>query len=138
MDDWVGRIVDDLKASGRYDDTLIVLTADHGDGFWEHGFISHSNLPFEELVHVPLIVKMPGSAGAGRRVEDLVGMIDIAPTLIEFVGSSVPPDMEGESFLSVLTDDNAALEPRLRYLEVGGIVGVRTPSAGSSSSVATA
>ena len=126
VDDWIGRIIADLKARGRYDDTMIVLTADHGEGFWEHGFISHSNVPFDELVHIPLLVKMPGSDGAGRRVDDMVGLIDLAPTLIEFAGGTPPASMDGESFLPLLTDADASLEERWRFLEYREIVGVRT------------
>ena len=126
VDEWIGRILDDLKAAGRYDDTLIVVTSDHGEGFWEHGFISHSNAPYEELTHSPLLVKLPGSEHGGRRVEQMVGGIDLAPTLIELAGATPPADMEGESFLALLRDPDAELPPRQRYIEFNSMVGVRT------------
>jgi arylsulfatase A-like enzyme len=126
LDDWVGRIIDELKASGRYDDTLIVVTADHGEGFWEHGFISHSTVPYEELVHVPLILKMPRSVGAGRRVERMVGVIDLMPTLLELVGAPVPDGVEGRSFLPLLAGDEEALDPSWLTLEFRAMLGVRT------------
>ena len=126
VDEWVGRIVDDLKATGRYDDTLIIVTSDHGEAFWEHGFIAHSNWPFEELNRVPLIVKMPHSKGAGRRVERMVGHIDLAPTLVEFVGAEPPPGLDGESFLPLLLDPATEIEPRTRFIEYRNIIGVRT------------
>jgi arylsulfatase A-like enzyme len=126
VDHWIGRIVEHLKASGRYDDTLIVITGDHGEGFWEHGFISHSTTPFEELVHVPLIVKLPRSAGAGARVVRMVGVVDLMPTLLELVGGPVPEGLDGQSFLPLLLDPEREVDPRWLYMEVWGIVGVRT------------
>ncbi len=59
IDEQIGRLLGDLRESGLYDDSLIILTADHGDAFMEHGFISHSSKPYEELARVPLIVKFP-------------------------------------------------------------------------------
>ena len=125
-DSWIGRILDRLRETGRYDNTLIVLTSDHGEAFWEHGFISHSNRPYEELCHVPLIIKLPKSAQAGRRIPDTIGMIDLAPTLLDYVGATPPAAMTGESFLSLLTDASASIEPRTRYVEVHYVVALRT------------
>ncbi len=126
VDDQVGRILAHLKATGRYDDTLIVVTSDHGEGFLEHGFISHSNDPFEELVHVPLIVKMPRSSGRGRRVKQMVAHVDLAPTLLDFAGVAPIERVDGQSFLPLLLDPaNARIEPRWRYIEYLDIVGVR-------------
>ena len=126
VDHYVGQVVEDLKATGRYDNTLIVVLSDHGEGFWEHAFISHSTVPFEELNHVPLIVKMPKSSGAGRRVERMVGHIDLWPTLAEFAGVPEREGLDGESFLPLLLDPEADLEPRMRFIEYMGMVGVRT------------
>lgn len=126
VDHSVGRIVDDLKATGRYDNTLIMVLSDHGEAFWEHGFLGHSTIPHDELTHVPMIIKLPNSAGAGRRVGDLLGHIDIWPTLIEFVGAEPHPGLDGESFLSLLQDSEVELEPRTRFTEIHGMVGVRT------------
>jgi arylsulfatase A-like enzyme len=126
LDSWIGRIIDELKASGRYDDTLIVVTSDHGEGFWEHGFISHSTTPYEELVHVPLIMKMPQSAGAGRRIERMVGTIDLMPTLLDFVGAWIPDNLEGRSFLPLLEGTEEALDPGWLTLEFRSTIAVRT------------
>ena len=126
VDEWIGRILAELRRTGRYDDALIVLTSDHGDAFWEHGFISHSNTPFEELVRVPLIVKMPAPRGAGRRVEDVVGMVDLAPTMIELAGGTPPGSMDGESFAPLLSDPDATLDPRRRVIEYRLTVALRT------------
>ena len=126
VDEWIGRILDELKAKGRYDESLIVLLGDHGDAFWEHGFIGHSNTPFDELVNVPLIVKLPGSAQAGRRVSQMVGLVDVAPTLLEYVGAVPPDGMDGKSFLSLLLDEEPAFPARTIFSEHFHCIGVRT------------
>jgi arylsulfatase A-like enzyme len=126
VDHYIGRILDELREDERYDDTLIILTSDHGEGFWEHGFISHSKTPFDELCRVPLIVKLPDSAQAGRRVKEMVGLVDLGPTLLEYVGAAPPQGIDGKSFLSLLLDPDADFEPRTRLIEVHKQVGIRT------------
>ncbi|MBZ0113753.1 MAG: sulfatase-like hydrolase/transferase [Thermoanaerobaculia bacterium] len=86
VDDEIGALLEDLRKRGRYDDTLIVLTADHGDAFGEHGVISHSTGPYDELVRVPWIVKLPGNRMAGHVVSDQVSLVDVFPTLLDAVG----------------------------------------------------
>jgi arylsulfatase A-like enzyme len=86
VDDQIGRLLAELRAAGLYDRTLIVLTSDHGEGFMEHGFISHSAAPYDELLRVPLLVKFPGGRFAGARVGEQVRLVDLFPTLLEAVG----------------------------------------------------
>jgi len=126
VDEWVGRILDELEAEGRYDQSLIVLLGDHGDAFWEHGFIEHSHLHYEELVNVPLIIKLAGSAGAGRRVDAMVGLVDVAPTLLELVGAEAPEGTDGESFSSLLLDPESPAPMRTIFSEYKTIISVRT------------
>jgi arylsulfatase A-like enzyme len=126
VDAQVGRILDDLRASGRWDDTLVVITSDHGEAFGEHGFIAHSKPPYDELVRVPLLVKLPGSRAGGRRVSDMVGLVDVAPTLVELLGGEPRRDVDGRSFAAALEADGDALEPRTHFMEHHAFVGVRT------------
>lgn len=95
VDTHIGRVIDDLKSAGLYDDTLIVITSDHGDGFLEHGFISHSTTPYDEVSRVPLIVKLPGQGAAGRVVDEQVRLIDILPTVLEALGARSPKNIAG-------------------------------------------
>lgn len=95
LDDQLGRLLDDLRAAGLYEDSLIVLTSDHGDAFNEHGFISHSAAPYEELVRVPLVVKLPGGRHAGRVIDEPVRLIDLLPTLLAEAGARVPAAAAG-------------------------------------------
>lgn len=88
----VGRLLDEMKALGVYDDALIVFVSDHGEAFDDRHdqFIGHGEKVFEELLHVPLIVKYPGGRGAGTRVTDRVSTLDVAPTILGTAGLSFP------------------------------------------------
>lgn len=89
-DHCIGELVAYLKEHRLYDDSLIVITADHGDAFFEHGTYAHDHAPYEELVHVPLIMKLPYSRHSGRRVRALVELVDVFPTLVSVTGRSLP------------------------------------------------
>lgn len=93
-----GQLMADLKKRGLYDNTLVVLVSDHGEQFFEHSMCDHMNSLYQELLHVPLIVKFPQQLGAGSRAKGLWQHIDIAPTILEQAGLSVPSQMEGVSY----------------------------------------
>jgi arylsulfatase A-like enzyme len=83
----VGRILWMLEATGRYDDALIVLTADHGESFTERElWFDHGTTAHEEQLHVPLVIKYPDGWGAGRAEDALVGLQDVAPTVLDALG----------------------------------------------------
>lgn len=103
VDSQIGRILADLKASRLYDQSMIVLIGDHGDAFMEHDFIFHSNTPYEELIRVPLIVKLPDSAHAGSRVKEPVALIDLSRTLLEFAGAPGGEALDGRNLLPLAT-----------------------------------
>jgi arylsulfatase A-like enzyme len=100
LDEHLGRLFDWLKANGLYDDALIVLTADHGEEFQEHGGWWHGTTLYEEQIRVPLIVKYPGNAQAGTVVTDLARSLDIAPTILDVTGLAIPGTMMGRSLWS--------------------------------------
>jgi choline-sulfatase len=105
----IGRLVDGLKELGRWDKTTLVLTSDHGEEFWEHGGFEHGHTLYNELVHIPLIVRTPSSgAGPTHVVDRLVRTIDIMPTLFELSGIDYAPSFEGKS----LTGDLQGETPR--------------------------
>lgn len=78
-----GRVIAQLKATGRYERTIIIVTADHGEAFGEHGLRFHPRELYEELLHVPLVVRIPGIEP--RKVDTIVELVDIAPTLHELL-----------------------------------------------------
>jgi arylsulfatase A-like enzyme len=96
MDDAFGALIDHLRTTGLYDRTMIVFTSDHGEEFNEHGFVGwHSHSLYDELLKVPLIIKFPGSGDGGTSVPSQVRSIDIAPTIVKFLGLPVPADFQG-------------------------------------------
>jgi len=85
-----------LRETGLYDETVIVLVSDHGEEFGEHGSQGwHSHTLYDELLHVPALVKLPSSRHAGRVVAGQVRAIDLAPTLLAVLGLDSPPEFAG-------------------------------------------
>lgn len=95
FDQHLAQLSTRLKTLGLYDDSVIALTADHGEAFYEHGGWWHGTTLYEEEVLVPLILKRPRQAGAGTVVAEPVQTIDIAPTLLAATGIAPPPGFEG-------------------------------------------
>lgn len=102
VDGWVGGIWAEIEARGLADRTLLVITADHGDEFGEHGDYGHGHTTYQELLRVPLIVAGPQVAEPGRVVETPVPLLDLLPTLLEVAGAPLPDPIRGQSLLPVL------------------------------------
>ncbi len=112
-DDIVGRLVRYLKSHQLYDQATIVLLSDHGEGLGDHGEQEHGLFVYEEAIHVPLIIKQEGNAGAGRRVADLVQHIDLVPTLLGLVKAPAPGNLRGRSLKPVLDGTGRLPEPSI-------------------------
>jgi arylsulfatase A-like enzyme len=97
VDDQVAKLVEALSALRLRDDTIIVVTSDHGDEFLEHGGLGHGTTVYGELVRVPLVLVYPPAFAGGRRVTHLTRQIDLAPTLLETAGIDSPPRFRGHS-----------------------------------------
>ena len=89
-DQQFGRFIDGLRKRGVYDDALIFFVADHGEEFQDHGGWLHGRSVFDELIHVPIIVKFSGGQGAGKRVSQMVALSDVLPTILEALRMPVP------------------------------------------------
>lgn len=98
----VGKYLDHLRANDRYDNSLIVFLSDHGEEFWEHGGTSHGLTLYDEQLKVPFIVKLPGNKRAGTRYEHIVETVDVAPSILEYVGIESPARFQGASFVSAV------------------------------------
>jgi choline-sulfatase len=96
----IGRLLDDLRARGLYDKTVIVVTGDHGEGFGEHGVELHGYHLYAPQTKVPLIIRVPGLAP--RRAATPAGHVDILPTLVDLAGGAATTDMMGRSLVDVL------------------------------------
>lgn len=97
VDDQIARVVQALDELGIADDTVIALTADHGEEFLEHGGLGHGTSVYGELVRVPLVLVHPRSFDAGRRIERLTHHLDLAPTLLDLAGIERPEPFRGRS-----------------------------------------
>lgn len=95
MDRQVGELLNRLEAEGRFEDSVIIFTTDHGDGLPRH-----KRTIFDSGTHVPLIVRFPDGHGAGERREELVSFVDLAPTILALGGIDVPKWMQGRDLFS--------------------------------------
>ena len=86
----VGRLLDELRRRGLYDKALVMLLSDHGEGLRDHGEEYHGILLYREVLHVPLVIKLPGGARAGERVAAPVPLEDVTPTLLEAASAPAP------------------------------------------------
>ena len=87
IDAEIGRLLETLRERGVLDDTLVVLTADHGEQFGEHGLTGHGNSLYMPNLHVPLLIAMPGRVPSGKRVADFVSLRDVAATTLDLAGA---------------------------------------------------
>ncbi len=112
----IGELIDAWQAAGLLDDALVVVTADHGEEFYEHGRPYHGTHLWEESIRVPLWVTGFGkSAFPGRRVDTPTSVVDILPTLLEALGLEAPPyDLPGRSLL-----DSFSTEPSFAHTASG-------------------
>ncbi len=104
LDEEVGRFRSLLERLGILDSTLVVIVSDHGEEFSEHGFLGHGETLHTQALHVPMIMRLPGSVAAGMRVGSRVGLIDLAPTLAELSGiDSRMKERPARSLLPLMT-----------------------------------
>lgn len=99
VDEQLGRVLDYLEAADELDDTIVVVTADHGEMFFDKGLVTHGKTLYEVEARVPLVVHWPGHVPAQRR-RDPVSNLDVLPTIAELVGFPAHPSWQGRSILS--------------------------------------
>jgi arylsulfatase len=107
FDEMFRHFIDGLHASGVLDRSLLMVTADHGEEFLEHGHVKHCRGVWNTLTHVPLLLRLPNGANAGR-VTDPVQLVDLLPTVLEIAGA--PADgvaMEGASLRPLIAGDGS-------------------------------
>ncbi|MCH8148631.1 MAG: sulfatase-like hydrolase/transferase [Planctomycetes bacterium] len=100
-DYYVGRIIDDLARSGLLEQTVVVITSDHGTEFFEHGFKAHRMTLFDEVIRIPLLIRYPPLIPKGVRIRAQTRIIDLAPTLLELAGLPPATEFMGHSLVSV-------------------------------------
>jgi len=112
MDGELGTFLTWMRQEGHYDDTAVVLTADHGVEFFDHGAWGNGTTLYDELLHVPLILKLPGGERAGERSRGQVRLLDVAPTVAALGGHPGEPRWQGRSLL-----DPEDRRPRVLFAE---------------------
>jgi choline-sulfatase len=104
-DEELGKFLEKLGELGLADDTLLVVTSDHGEEFQEHGSWGHGHSVYQELLGVPLVFRWPGVIPASQRIGPVVSTIDIGPTVLEATGVPIPEEFEGRSLLGFMRGD---------------------------------
>jgi arylsulfatase A-like enzyme len=99
-DERLAKVISMFKAAGVYENSLIIVTSDHGEAFGEHGQWYHGN-PYHEVLHVPLVIKFPGGRYKGKRVRETVHGVDLAPTVLEVLGLPPAAQSDGLSLLGL-------------------------------------
>ena len=93
----LGDFIAKLREKGLWNQTILIVSADHGEAFGEHDQINHGGYVYEDEVHVPLVIRVPGIPG--HRVDEPVSLIDLGPTVLDIFGVDVPGDFQGQSLL---------------------------------------
>ena len=95
VDACIGKVMDKLRALGLYDNTLVVVVGDHGEGLGDHGETEHGFFIYQNTLHVPLIVRLPNGGLRGGRIDENVSLIDVMPTVLGLLGRPIPEQVEG-------------------------------------------
>jgi len=118
----VGKLLEVLEAHSLFDGAMIIVAADHGEAFGEHGERGHGIFLYDETIHVPLLIKLP-KGQAGTQVKSMAGLVDIAPTALGVAHIPVPAEMQGTSLLTAMRRtpnadrESQVLEGRSSYAE---------------------
>ena len=126
IDDYIGKLLDTLKAHNLYDDTVILFTSDHGEYLGDHNIYYKTYFPCDSDCRVPFILKAPGIQ-AGAPKEALVGNVDIMPTLLDAAGLDIPVTCQGVSVMPVARGEMTDLRDCIiTYSETGPAYRLRT------------
>ena len=113
-DEIVGKLLLRLQELGVYDESIVILMSDHGEGLGEHGYQEHGPLLYREALQVPLMLKLPGGERGGSSVETPAQLPDVYTTVVSLLGRETPPGVAGESLLELA---EPGTEPRRIYSE---------------------
>jgi arylsulfatase A-like enzyme len=124
-----------LQTTGLGKETAVIVTADHGEEFWDHERFEHGHSFYDELLRIPLILRLPGGALAGEVVKEQVTQVDLAPTIVNLLGVEVPagqfdgqPLLDETLGLRPLDSPTVAVEGGLLYVARGGASALRLPA----------
>ena len=115
-DDFVGKLIEKIDALGFSNDTLVVITSDHGEEFWDHGHTLHGPTLYDEVLRVPFILRWPGHVKPGTVLNGQLSTLNIMPSLLEAAGARIPVQAQSPSVLQALLG-TSALETQLAVAE---------------------
>ena len=106
VDRWIGMFLQKIEDLGLYENTAVIFTTDHGTYLGEHGYIGKKPRLYEEVTHIPLIIRLPNSEGCvNKRCQALVQPPDLMPTILELAGIQLPETVQGKSLLPLMREE---------------------------------
>jgi arylsulfatase A-like enzyme len=124
-DSVLGELVEGLRQAGELEHTLLVVTADHGESMREHGYAFHVACPYDEALHIPLLIRFPGARRAAGRLRALTQTIDLVPTLLTLYDVPYPrTEVQGASLVPLLTGRERAAHDHVISRVSGGWWGI--------------
>jgi arylsulfatase A-like enzyme len=110
-DDAFGQLLDGLASRGLLDSTVVVFISDHGEELLDHGGTEHAKTLYQELVRIPLLIRLPGGERRSGRIAEPVQQIDLLPSLLALAGLEVPPDLPGRDLSASWLGDASSTRP---------------------------
>lgn len=95
-------ILQALEKRKLEEDTMVVVVADHGEEFWDHGSVGHGHSVYEELLRIPMVVRVPGVLTGPMSIDTSAGLVDVMPTVLEALGEPLPEGLSGQSLMGEL------------------------------------
>jgi arylsulfatase A-like enzyme len=128
IDSLLGNLFQFLRRKDLWDETLVVLTSDHGEEFFEHGSIGHGKHLHDETIRIPMVIKPPASwkPAVGREVQQLVELRQLAPTLLDAANVGISVDQQNQSLLPSLLGQKQETERTFVVSELGPFISIRT------------
>ena len=125
VDHHIGKLLAELDDLELRDSTIVALTADHGESLGEHGYVGHGRRLFEGIVHIPLILRYPGTIPAGRVVPQAASLLDLTPTVLELAlgkgkAATLPVSFAGRSLASAVVGGESLPQRPIRYITFAG------------------
>jgi arylsulfatase A-like enzyme len=114
-DESLGTVLGALEESGRWDDTVVIFTSDHGDMCGSHGLRSKGPFVYDEIMRVPLYVKVPGVTVGGTQTAALGTHVDLARTICSLAGVESPPTVQGADLSPVFADPSASVRDHVLF-----------------------
>ena len=124
-DHHIGKLLAEVDDLGLRDSTFVALTADHGESLGEHGYVGHGRRLFEGIVHIPLILRYPGTIPAGRVIPEAASLLDLTPTVLELAlgkekAATLPASFAGRSAASAVVGGESLPQRPIRYVAFAG------------------